>query len=81
MQANLLVREPTKPTEGKQLPLVTAHSNVLDGPINHFCFAYYIEIRPDALAIRGWDSSENKMKAASPTEEEIERTIIGGVMA
>ncbi len=40
MQANLLVREPTKPTKRKQLPLVTAHSNVLDGPINHLCFTY-----------------------------------------
>ena len=37
---HLLIRQPTKPTERKQLPLVPAHTDILDRAVDDLGFAY-----------------------------------------
>ena len=36
----LLICQPTKPTERKQLPLISAHTDILDGAVDDLGFAY-----------------------------------------
>lgn len=36
----LLVRKPAKSTENEELPLIAAHSNILNGQVDHFSLSY-----------------------------------------
>ena len=48
--SSLLVCHPSETTQEEELPLVTAHADILKGTVNHLRLAYKVEmldLRPD----------------------------------